>query len=233
MIGFSCHARKRFVSGAILLTLVGVASRSEAQHTLLRFGDAQGLVTWSKFEGPSGQLFAGSTPGSSALVDVIGPPAIYEANVSWAFTADFVAGSAKNLGGGIKSAEFNNGAFNFTGMAGNILSGTFTRGILVSNQGFLSFAVGGSNIYYTGGYALDSMGLGILGNMEMMLAGTGLGSSGFGISPNGNITNSTFSGQANGVLDVRIPEPGEWAAMGVLSGALAGLVLKRRRGAVA
>ena len=211
-------------SGALLVAAVAPA---QANQTILNFGGALGAVTWSGAAGPNGQLFAGATVGSSTLVDVTAPPAIYENNVTWAFSGDFVAGSAKNLGGGIKTAEFNNGSFSFTGASGNILSGTFTKGLLLSNNGALSFSVGGNNIQYTGGTALDP-NLGNRGDMSFGLSGVNLGSSGFGISA-GNITNQSFNGQAGGTFDQGVPEPGEWAAMGILASGLTGLVLRRRR----
>jgi hypothetical protein len=212
-------------SGALLAAAVAPA---QANQTILNFGGAQGAVTWSSGAGPNGQLFAGATPGGSTIVDVTAPPAIYETNVTWAFSGDFVAGSAQNLGGGIKTAEFNNGSFSFTGASGNILSGTFTKGLLLSNNGALSFSVGGNNIQYTGGVALDPS-LANRGDMSFGLSGVNLGTSGFGIS-GGNITNQSFSGQASGTLDQSgVPEPGEWAAMGILASGLTGLVLRRRR----
>lgn len=213
-------------SGAVVVA--GMAP-AQANQTILNFGGAQGTVTWSSAAGPNGQLFAGANPGGSTLVDVTAPPAIYETNVAWSFSGDFKAGSAKNLGGGIKTAEFTNGVFSFTGVGGNILSGTFTKGLLLSNNGALSFSVGGNNIQYAGGAALDPS-LALRGDMSFGLSGTGLGVSGFGISPNGNITNQNFSGQAGGTFDQSgVPEPGEWAAMGILAGGLTGLVLRRRR----
>lgn len=211
-------------SGAIALS--GIAP-AQANQTILNFGGAQGTVTWDKSSGANGRLFAGATYGGTTLVDVTAPPAIYEANVAWSFSGDFVAGSAQNLGGGIKTAEFNGGTFSFTGTSGNILSGTFTKGLLLSNNGALSFSVGGNNIQYTGGAALQP-NLGLRGDMSFGLSGTNLGSSGFSIS-SGNITNQNFSGQAGGTYDQGVPEPGEWAAMGILAGGLTGLVLRRRR----
>jgi len=216
------------VMAGTALTL-GLAGPVAANTTILTFGGALGLVGWSKVAGPSGQLFAGAAPGTFTLVDVTAPPAIYEPNVNWAFSGDFVAGSAKNLGSGIKSADFTNGSFSFTGFAGNVLSGTFSKGVLVSNNGALTFSVGGDNIQYTGGIALDPS-LALNGNMSFGLSGTNLGSGGFGIDGAGNISDLSFSGQAGGSLDQSpVPEPGEWATIGILASGLTGLVLRQRR----
>jgi len=220
--------RKAAASVALTVSIAAVAGSAQAA-TILNFGGAPGLVTWSKASGTNGRLFAGATYGGSTLSDVTAPPAIAEAAVTWSFSADFVAGTSSNLGGGIKMAQFNNGTFSFTGIGGTILSGTFSAGTLVSNNGALTFSVGGNSVSYTGGTALVGAP-GLVGDMSFGISGHALGSSGWTMS-GGNITTSTFAGQGSGTFDANgaVPEPGEWAAMGILATGLTGLMVRARR----
>ncbi len=192
------------------------------------FGGSPGTVTWSKTSGANGRLFAGTSYGGSTLVDVVAPPVIAETGVTWSFSADFIAGSAQNFGGGVKSANFNNGTFSFVGTGGTILSGTFTSGVLVSNNGAITFSVGGNGVQYTGGTALSGAPSNS-GTMTLALSGHSL-ASGWTMS-GGNITTSTFAGNGMGTYEANaaVPEPGEWAAMGILASGLTGLMARARR----
>jgi hypothetical protein len=219
--------RKAAASVALTVSIAAVAGSAQAAVTILNFGGAPGLVTWSKTSGANGRLFAGATYGGSTLSDVTAPPSIAEAAVTWSFSADFVAGTSQNLGGGIKTAQFNNGVFSFVGAGGTILSGTFSSGTLVSTSGALTFMVGGNDVTYTGGTALVGAPS-LVGNMSMGISGHNL-ASGWTMS-SGNITTNTFAGQGSGTFDVSdVPEPGEWAAMGILATGLTGLMVRARR----
>ncbi len=210
------------------LLVASVSTAAQANDVILRFSEGYPLVTWAENEGPAGRLYSGPYPNGYALVDVQGPPLVVEANVAWYFTADFVPGTARRLGQGVKTARFNNGNFAYIGIAGNILSGTFTKGTLTSLNTFLFFSVGGNGIQYTGGSALDPSG-GTRGNMSLVISDTGLGMGGFGIQGR-NISNTHFTGMALGALDQdAVPEPDAWAALGMLASGLTGLVLRSRR----
>jgi len=223
--------RKAAASVALTVSIAAVAGSAQAANTtILNFGGSPGLVTWSKTSGANGRLFAGATYGGSTLSDVTAPPSIAEAGVTWTFSADFVAGSSQNLGGGIKAAQFNNGVFSFVGIGGTILSGTFTSGTLVSTSGALTFSVGGNNVTYTGGNALVGYSSPWNGDMSMGISGHSL-SNGWSMS-GGNITTTSFAGQGSGTFDLvssGVPEPGEWAAMGILATGLTGLMVRARR----
>ncbi len=212
------------VSSAILGT-AGV----QAADTVLTFGGAPGQVTWSKTSGPTGRLFAGGTYGGSTTTDVTGPGPAIQSGVSWTFSADFVTGSAQTLAPGIKSASFQNGVFSFAGSNGLILAGTFSSGMLVSNFGALTFSVGGNGIAYTGGSALPT-GSSQTGDMAIGISGHGL-PSGWTTNTSGNIVDAGFTGEASGTFDTSsgVPEPSEWAAMGILGTATAGLMVRARR----
>jgi len=222
--------RKAAASVALTVSITAVAGSAQAANTtILNFGGSPGLVTWSKTSGANGRLFAGATYGGSTLSDVTAPPAIAEAGVTWTFSADFVAGSSQNLGGGVKMAQFNNGIFSFVGASGTVLSGTFSSGSLVSNNGALTFSVGGNGVTYSAGTALVPAP-GNFGDMSMGISGHSLGSNGWTMS-GGNITTASFAGQGSGTFDAGtgVPEPGEWAAMGILATGLTGLMVRARR----
>ncbi|MFY7952594.1 MAG: PEP-CTERM sorting domain-containing protein [Armatimonadaceae bacterium] len=221
--------RKATASVALTVSIAALAGSAQAAGTtILTFGGTPGTVTWSKASGANGRLFAGATYGGSTLTDVTAPPVVAESGVTWSFSADFVAGTSQNLGGGIKVAQFNNGTFSFTGIGGNILSGTFSSGTLVSNNGAITFSVGSNGVNYTGGTALVGAP-GNVGDMSFGISGHGL-ASGWNMSA-GNITTNTFTGQAGGTFDASsgVPEPGEWAAMGILATGLTGLMVRARR----
>jgi len=222
--------RKAAASVALTVSIAAVAGSAQAA-TILNFGGTPGLVTWSKASGTNGRLFAGATYGGSTLSDVTAPPAIAETGVTWSFSADFVAGTSQNLGSGIKMAQFNNGSFSFTGIGGTILSGTFSSGTLVSNNGALTFSVGSNGVSYSSGTALVGAP-GVVGDLSFGISGHGLGSGGWAMNVGtGNITTNSFSGQASGTFDAvgGVPEPGEWAAMGILASGLTGLMVRARR----
>ncbi len=220
---------------AIAATVSVAATSAQAAQTILTYGGSPALVTWSKTSGANGRLFAGNTYGGNTLVDVTAPPVVAESAVAWTFSADFIAGSSQWLLNTptvkIKSASFSNGTFSFVGTGGTILSGTFTQGELVSNNGALSFSVGGNNVTYTGGTALIGVATPHIGDMSFGISGHSLASTGWAQS-SGNITTTSFSGQAGGTMDVAsggVPEPGEWAAMGILASGLTGLMVRARR----
>jgi len=218
--------RKATASVALTVSIAALAGSAQAAGTtILTFGGTPGTVTWSK---ATNKLIAGTTATPGTLTDVTAPPAIAETSVTWSFSADFVAGTSQNLGGGVKVAQFNNGSFSFTGIGGNILSGTFSSGTLVSNNGAITFSVGGNAVSYTGGTALVGAP-GNVGDMSFGISGHGL-ASGWTMSA-GNITTNTFTGQAGGTFDASsgVPEPGEWAAMGILATGLTGLMVRARR----
>ena len=223
--------RKAVAAVAVAPAIAASAGSAQAAVILNSsfFGGSPGTVTWSKTSGSHGRLFAGTSYGGSTLVDVVAPPVIAENGVVWSFSADFIAGSAQSFGGGVKSANFNNGIFSFTGTGGTILSGTFSSGILVSNNGAITFSVGGNDVQYTGGTALAGAP-GNSGNLTIALSGHSLGSNGWSMS-GGNITTSTFAGNGMGTYETNaaVPEPGEWAAMGILASGLTGLMVRARR----
>ena len=228
--------RNSVMGVALAATLSLAASSAKAQSTtILNYGGTPAKVTWSNTLGTNGRLIAGTVATPGTLVDVTAPPSIAESGVSWTFSADFVAGSSAWLVNTstvkIKAAQFNNGSFSFTGVGGNILSGTFTQGTLVSNNGALSFSVGGNNVTYTGGTALTGYTSPWIGDLAFGISGHTLGISGWGHSA-GNITTSTFNGATSGTMDLMqsgVPEPGEWAAMGILASGLTGLMVRARR----
>ncbi len=227
--------RNSFFGVAIAATVSVAATSAQAAQTILTYGGSPALVTWSSTSGTAGRLFAGATHGGSTLVDVTAPPVVAESAVAWSFSADFVAGSSQWLlntaSVKIKSAGFTNGSFSFVGTGGTILSGTFTNGTLVSNNGALSFSVGGNDVTYTGGSALIGVATPHIGDMSFGISGSSIGTNGWAQS-GGNITTSSFSGQAGGTMDVAsggVPEPGEWAAMGILASGLTGLMVRARR----
>ena len=227
--------------------LSGVVVAPAAADTLLTFGGMPAKVTWDRYSGSTGRLFAGTTYGGSTVVDILAPPEVVEPAVNWSFSADFVAGSSawvmNTTTTKIKTASFNNGSFSFTGAQGLLVSGTFTDGTLVSNNGSLMFTVLNSNVTYAPGTVMIG-NPNITGDFAFSLVNHRLGMSGWAQS-GGNITATTFSGNAGGSVEVTgspalggsytpssaVPEPGEWAAMGILGAGLAGLVVKKRRSA--
>jgi hypothetical protein len=211
-----------------------IPGTATAATTILSFGGSPGVITWSKNSGANGRLFAGTSYGGSTLIQVTAPPSVAESTVAWSFSADFVAGSSKWLINTsslkIKAAEFNNGVFSFAGTNGDILSGTFASGILVSNNGALSMSVGDALIRYSGGLALKGLGTRPTGNLTIGISGTGL-PTGWNMNTAGNITTTGFSGNASGTLDATtgVPEPAEWASIGTLATTLVGLTLRAKR----
>lgn len=236
------HAGRLAISIALLATACGIGHAD----TFLTFGGAPSLITWERQSGQAGRLYTGSTFGDATYVDILAPPQFIEPMVEWFFSADFVAGSSRwvvnRADAKIKIAQFTNGTFALRGASGVLVSGSFSDGSLVANNGTLTFSVLGSGVSYDSGTGIVGTD-GITGDLAFSIVGHGLGMQGWS-QVAGNITNSWFNGTAGGSFEATgspnlggtyplsstsLPEPGEWAGMGVLGAGLAGLVLRKRR----
>jgi len=231
-----------FAAASISLTAVPAS----ASETILSFAGSPARITWDRNSGSHGRLFAGTSYGGTTDVDITTPLDLAQSGVQWSFSADFVAGTSEWLwndpaeGIWIKSAIFENGSFSFSKAGQNFLSGTFTTGNLISSNGSLFFSVGGGDVSYTGGQALAGMPPSSVGDLGFGISGHNLNGTGWNQS-GGNITTQSFFGTADGSFELAdsggfsgpsgpgaVPEPGEWAAMGILASGLVSLVVRSR-----
>jgi len=210
------------------LTL-GLAGPALAQNTILTFDSTPYAppstgITW---DSTISKFYTGPVFGSDAKVDLT-VPSVLDFDARWRFTGSLVAGSA--VDGAIQTAVLD-GNFWFDASVANggnrLLQGNYLGANLTYDKSTQTLTISSLNdtVQYTAGTEVP---VNPIGNFEFVITGHGLGAGGFAIS-GGNITTPTFYAQAAGTFSDAVPEPGEWAAMGILASGLTGLMVRARR----
>lgn len=222
--------RKASVGLALAISLATLSSQAKANFEIINFGGDTGSL--ASYSTATKQL----TIANQAIT--IASPTFAGASVGSGFTLSTVL-QLKNNGvtGSATQWQVDVLAGSFTiqdSLSNTVLSGNFSGGILSRFGGNVLFgtnpadavsynndpqAQAFSNFYYGGLYPL-------VGNFNLSFSS---------LSPLptkvGSNLGQDWTGQLSGNADAinAVPEPGEWAAMGILATGLTGLMVKARR----
>lgn len=228
--------RKASVGLALAVSVAALSAPAYANDPILNFGTNASVMTFT-----SNGIGGGTLAASDIAVDVdFTPLGGGQGPAFFMFTSNMVNGSATAGPGGSISALFGGGNFSiYTGPGGSgteILSGTFNSGLLFKVGGGAGFNADllDNQLVYTGGSAINEfiaahalpLGTPLVGNLGLTFTAVNPSIS---LLPGGGL--SSFEAQVSGNLDAisAVPEPGEWAAMGILASGLTGLMVRARR----
>ena len=232
--------RKASLGLAITISLATLSSSAMAQNTdIITFGKTgTSLATYTK---ATKQLVISGLGGAIDVTSPIGS-GFYTGPGFLDITLDIIAGSGTGTAS-LWQVMVAGGSFKFgTSMGGNdLLEGTFTGGLMSRFGGNVLFGTDPANaVSYTGGsqiggWLFNNPSLGgapLVGNLNLSLSSlTPLPTLDTSGSNAGNL-HQNWTGQYSGNADAigtTVPEPGEWAAMGILATGLTGLMVKARR----
>ena len=217
--------RKAVLGLAVTVSVSGAAMA--APGNVLDFGGSTGTVTFTQGTGVLAASVAQVTitnPSGTAVVPYAG---------LFTFSANLVSGPTTNAFGTF--ADFSGGTFTFIydgPSGGSLVQGsTEIAGGSFSSLKYASLVDGTyviqANIQYDGnGFAQDDWeainGSPLSGPLYGKMTFTGASNTSSNLA-------SSFSSSINGSLTAAVPEPGEWAAMGILASGLTGLMVRSRR----
>lgn len=225
-----------------LALTVSVSGAAMANDPILNFGGSPAAISFTAV-GNGGTLAANTNVVSSFIAGIV-PPGTTAAK--FVFTSNMINGSAVPLGASGAVALFGPGSFAFinddisdvlyygqTILAGSFQSGVFTATPVFSGNQAISFLT--SDVNYDGtGYAESAFNALYYSPLSFPLQGSmGLTFTAAVPTVSGTFGGglSSFNAQVSGNLDAvkAVPEPGEWAAMGILASGLTGLMVRSRR----
>ncbi|MDX1931816.1 MAG: hypothetical protein SFU56_04350 [Capsulimonadales bacterium] len=235
---------RNLIGGLAAATLVTVASHAPAHaiDPLATFnGKTAGGFSFTSDNNGSGTLVTEDGGTKVGLTSLVNDPDAFDGNAWFQFgPITQVANSATNDNGSL-DALFSGGTFTFytkkNGKGSLLLSGTFNKAVFSSDsassaglQSDLLF----NDVTYTGGSVLDQY---LALNPGTSAIGTfSLSFSGLNWNNNRGVTNgglNSFIATGSGTFDVMaVPEPGEYAAMGLIGLTLGGLILRARNKSV-
>lgn len=225
---------RKAVLGLALTASISGAAFADPPLPIVNFSGTPSQITFTK--SGNGGVLAASTGVETSFIAGIIPPGTKSAQFT--FSSNMVAGSAVDFFGN-KFAAFNSGTFSLVNTeAGDpllgqvILSGTFSSALLQLGTNSLTFK--SEDVVYDGtGYAEGSFNAINFPSNPPLIGVLSLSSS--SISPSVFVTGGGFSGDFGGQVSGNfsatsaVPEPGEWAAMGILATGLTGLMVRSRR----
>lgn len=235
--------RKATLGLALAVSMTALATGANAQGYTGQF------ATFTKALGLGASILSFDGVGTLAFTPnpMVGTRAEFDDSISSSLDPGAKLSFGPLTGGVMGSDVYHwsfSGAFSFMiedAFGGDLLSGTFTGATLDTSGGLSGNLLSFNGVTYSSGLYLTTIQTDFpdtsnLGDFAFSLSGInhGVGAGNLGADPGtgafelgGNGVRSGLTGNFN--ITANVPEPGEWAAMGVLSLGLGGLVVRARR----